>query len=62
MKANQELTSLHTDKTGRIAIMNKTHYNNLMEKTIEERGTEIIKKDPFNKLTAKSEELIKKGK
>lgn len=31
LKNNQDLTFLHTDKTGRITIMNKTEYSYMMK-------------------------------
>lgn len=42
--------------------MNKIDYNNMMGKIIKEIRTEIIKKDPINKLTTTLDELIKKRK
>lgn len=38
------------DKPGKLVVMNKTDYINMIKETIEEMDTEVIKKDPLNKL------------
>lgn len=47
---------------GRISIMEKLGYINMKGKKLEEKWTEIIETDYINKLTKKSDELIKKEK
>ena len=50
LKNNEEIACIHTDKTGKIVILNRNDYINLMENTFAKMQVETINKDPNMKI------------
>ena len=50
LKNNTEIACIHTDKTGKMVILNRQDYINLMENTIKKMQVETMNKDLNKKM------------
>ena len=59
LKNDESIACIMTDKTGKIAILDKSDYVNKMEYTIKEIDVDIMNQSPLRKLTEKVKILLK---
>ena len=59
IKRDSEIACIHSDKTGKIVIMQRKNYNSMMEETIKKLEAREINSDPNKKLMKIVEDLIK---
>ena len=62
LKKNENIASIHTDKTGKIVILDKNKYINVVEEMFCKMKLEIMNKDPNNILQDKVVNIINEGK
>lgn len=59
IKDNNNIVILHTDKTNKIAVMDRNEYNEKMQDAINSINAEEINKDPTDNINNKVKELAK---
>ena len=59
IKRDTEIACIHSDKTGKIVIMQRDNYNSMMEETIRKLEASEINSDPNKKLMKIVDNLIK---